>query len=173
MKKSLLSKKNTNHLSQELALTFNSSKKFEIMQQMNKIESKINKDIQYLRNQQEYIENEKRKIRIKYYQTKTTEYQAIARNTTKSIYQSNIPQLNLINYKSDNINDSLNNLELIISLLYDPSFLTLVEQIEKNLVTINDIPLIFKILYKLWQQLDFIEFEIKTTREMINVIEQM
>lgn len=143
------------------------------MQQMNKIESKINKDIQYLRNQQEYIENEKRKIRIKYYQTKTTEYQAIARNTTKSIYQSNIPQLNLINYKSDNINDSLNNLELIISLLYDPSFLTLVEQIEKNLVTINDIPLIFKILYKLWQQLDFIEFEIKTTREMINVIEQM
>ncbi len=68
-------------LSKELAFTFNSSRKFDIMQQMKKIEEKIKQDFQSLKNQQGYIENEKRKIRMQKYETQTK----IAINKTAQI----------------------------------------------------------------------------------------
>ena len=156
-------------LLEQLNLTFNSNKKFEILNEMKEIEDLIKKDEKQLSSQKEHIEKQKAQLRKSEYIEKTRFYQQKeieARQKLREITKSPIQVSNETPCSSPVF--SVSNWLVVLNLLCDEDFLSLVEMLEKRASNHLFFSSLFWNLYSLSNQLDFLDNEIKACLKLFD-----
>ncbi len=155
-------------LSEQLSLTFNSSTKFRIMNEMKTIEDEINSDNQRLLTQKEAIEQKKSELRKADYIKQTTEARSkIVDYTVRAILSNHqTTTVRPINENAQSKKINYQDLLNVITLLEDDSFLKMVELVEIHHLNIALLSTEFLMLYSVWKRLESLEVEIQDCLNM-------